>query len=618
MHKAAILRREIKKRIISSNFYSAVQLLEHRDQKRIFLVVLVQIVMGLLDLAGVFVVGILGSLAVTGIQSKKPSGILARLLENLNLSNMSLQSQVAIIGFFAVTILLGKTIFSIIFTRRMLFFLAFKGGEISKNMAEKLLSLPLAKIQVRTTQELLYSVTSGVTSLMLNVIGASVTMVSDSALLVILIIGLFLVDPVMSFIMCLLFLSLSVAMYKLLNKKARLLGIRNTQLTIESNEKILEVIGSYREAVIRNRRAYYSEIIGDIRKKHSSVSAENAFMPFISKYVVESTVVIFTFIICAFQFLINDAIHAITILSIFMAAGSRIAPASLRIQQSAITVKTYLGVSQPTIDLARDLENAYPISKSPSKPDFDHIGFTPQVIVQNATFQYDNSEKFVVKDFNLTISPGESVAFVGTTGSGKTTIADLILGIHEVSNGEITISGENPMDAIKKWPGALAYVPQDTMIINGTIRDNVAFGFNSENIDDLQVWEAIEYAQLGDYVRSLPLQLSSQVGERGTKLSGGQRQRLGIARALFTKPKLLVLDEATSALDAETEKQVSQAIGELHGTVTLIIIAHRLSTVQKADKVIYLSNGEIITQGSFEFVRKSVTNFDEQAKLMGL
>ena len=612
------MRKKVKARIVSSNFYSAVQLLESRDQKRIFLVLLVQIFMGLLDLIGVITVGILGSLAVTGIQSKNPSGIIARFLDNLHLSSISLQSQVAIIGFFAVAILLGKTLFSIILTRRMLFFLSFKGGVISKNMVEKLLSLPLAKIQTRTTQELLYSVTSGVTSLMLNVRGAAVTMVADTVLLIILIVGLFIVDPIMCVVMSLLFLSLSFTMYRLLNKKARSLGIQNTELTIESNEKILEVIGSYREAVIRNRRAFYSEIIGDIRKKHSSVSAENAFMPFISKYAVESAFVVFAFIICAFQFIMNDAIQAIAILTIFMAAGSRIAPASLRIQQSAITIKTYLGVSQPTLDLARDLENAHPHSQSQAKPDFIHSGFVPEVVVRDAAFQYDNSANFAVRNFNLNVSPGSLVAIVGTTGSGKTTIADLLLGIHEITAGEIKISGERPMDAIVKWPGGLAYVPQDITIINGAIRDNVALGFDPANIDDLQVWEALDSAQLGDYVRELPGQLLSQVGEGGTKLSGGQRQRLGIARALFTKPKLLVLDEATSALDAETEKQVARAIAELHGNVTLIIIAHRLSTVQKADTVVYLENGAILAEGNFDFVRQTVPNFDQQAKLMGL
>jgi ABC-type multidrug transport system fused ATPase/permease subunit len=612
------LRKKLRTRVLSSNFYYAFQLLENRDQKRIFLVLMVQIVMGFLDLIGVVMVGLLGSLAISGIQSKEPSGIVSEFLDYLQISGISLQSQVAVIGFIAVAILLGKTIFSIIFTRRMLFFLSFKGGIISKNLIAKLLSLPLAKIQIRTSQETLYSVTSGVTSLMLNVIGAAVTMASDTALLLILIIGLFVVDPVMCIIVCILFLTLGLTMYRLLNKKARSLGIQNTALTIESNERILEVIGSYREAVVRNRRAYYSEVIGEVRKKHSVISAENAFMPFISKYVVESTVVVFAFIICAFQFLLNDAIHAITILTIFMAAGSRIAPASLRIQQSAISIKTYLGVSQPTLDLARDLKSAYPDSQSQAKPEFTHTGFVPEVNIRNAEFQHDVSTNFAVRDFNLNISPGNLVAIVGTTGSGKTTIVDLLLGIHDITSGEIKISGEKPMDAIIKWPGGLSYVPQDIMIINGTIRDNVALGFDPTNIDDQQVWEAIDSAQLGDYVRQLPKQLLSEVGERGTKLSGGQRQRLGIARALFTKPRLLVLDEATSALDAETEKLIALAIAELHGNVTLIIIAHRLSTVKNADVVVYLDKGSILAQGDFDYVRQSVPNFDRQAKLMGL
>lgn len=170
----------------------------------------------------------------------------------------------------------------------------------------------------------------------------------------------------------------------------------------------------------------------------------------------------------------------------------------------------------------------------------------------------------------------------------------------------------------KKWPGALSYVPQDVMISNGTFSSNIKLGFPADSGTDQLVEDAIEIAQLKEFVSGLPEGLESKVGDRGTALSGGQRQRLGIARALFTKPKLLVLDEATSALDGETEANISAAISALKGDVTVILIAHRLSTVRDADKVVYLEGGRIVAEGTFDEVRNSVPNFDRQASLMGL
>jgi ABC-type multidrug transport system fused ATPase/permease subunit len=188
----------------------------------------------------------------------------------------------------------------------------------------------------------------------------------------------------------------------------------------------------------------------------------------------------------------------------------------------------------------------------------------------------------------------------------------------EPDRGEILISGLPPEFAVLTWPGALAYVPQDVIIINGTLRDNVGLGFDPKFVDDDVVWEALKAAQLGEFAGNLPDGLDTQVGERGTKLSGGQKQRLGIARALFTHPRLLVLDEATSSLDGDTEHAISRAINELKGQVTVIMIAHRLSTVRSADQIVYLNNGQVIAKGSFEDVRNSVPDFDRQARLMGL
>jgi ABC-type multidrug transport system fused ATPase/permease subunit len=176
----------------------------------------------------------------------------------------------------------------------------------------------------------------------------------------------------------------------------------------------------------------------------------------------------------------------------------------------------------------------------------------------------------------------------------------------------------SPSDVIKKWPGAISYVPQDVLVINSTIRENVVLGFESGLIEDREVWEALRIAQLDDFVRSLPDGLDNHVGERGTMLSGGQRQRLGIARAMFTNPQLLVMDEATSSLDGKTESDLGEAILQLKGKVTVILIAHRLSSIRNVDKVIYLDKGAVIAQGTFDELRVSVPEFDQQVKSMGM
>jgi ABC-type multidrug transport system fused ATPase/permease subunit len=194
----------------------------------------------------------------------------------------------------------------------------------------------------------------------------------------------------------------------------------------------------------------------------------------------------------------------------------------------------------------------------------------------------------------------------------------MILGVIETEEETVSISGMKPLDAVLKWPGAMAYVPQDVVITNSTIRENITMGYESSLIPDEAIWNALKLAQLDEMVMSLPEGLNAHVGDRGAKLSGGQRQRLGIARALLTKPKLLVLDEATSSLDGETEANIAEALTSLERDVTVILVAHRLSSVRTSKKVIYLHEGRVISQGPFEYVRKEVPDFDRQAKLMGL
>jgi ABC-type multidrug transport system fused ATPase/permease subunit len=207
---------------------------------------------------------------------------------------------------------------------------------------------------------------------------------------------------------------------------------------------------------------------------------------------------------------------------------------------------------------------------------------------------------------------------VGSTGAGKSTLADVLLGLVDPSGGLIRIGGLPPHDAVHRWPGGIAYVPQAVGLLNADVRRNVALGIPDQLIDDDRVWEALDRARLGEFVRSQREALAGLIGERGTRLSGGQRQRLGLARALYSNPQLVVLDEATSALDALTEQEITDALRDLTGRVTLITIAHRLATVRDADQVAYLEDGRLIALGSFDDVRESVPAFDAQAQLLGL
>jgi ABC-type multidrug transport system fused ATPase/permease subunit len=411
---------------------------------------------------------------------------------------------------------------------------------------------------------------------------------------------------------------LGFAMYKSLHGRVKTLGSEDYQLTISSNERILEVLSSYRENVVKNRRFFYVREIGDLRKRLAYVQAELSFVPYISKYVIETAVIIGAVLIGGFQFLVNDASRAVATLAIFIAAGTRIAPAVLRVQQGAILIKGNLAVATPTLDLFEELSTLNSTSPRDSSYETKHEGFVGQVELRKTSFSYPNTKTPALDSIELKILPGEHAVLVGSSGAGKTTLVDVILGVIETEESTVSISGMKPLDAILKWPGAMAYVPQDVVITNSTIRENVTMGYETSMIPDEAIWSALKLAQLDEMVKSLPEGLNAYVGDRGAKLSGGQRQRLGIARALLTKPKLLVFDEATSALDGETEANIAEALSSLDGDVTVILIAHRLSSVRNFRKVVYLHEGRVISQGPFEYVRKEVPDFDKQAKLMGL
>jgi len=598
-------------------FKRAIKVLSPNDRRKILGIIVLQALMGGLDLLGVMAVGLLGALSVNGIQSSNPSDRVGSALEIIQIQDLAFQTQVLILGVSAIVLLVSRTILSIFFTRRILFFLSRRGAKISAELISKLLSQPLMLVQSRTTQETVYAVTTGVERIVLQVLATSVVWIADLSLLVIMIIGLLVIDPITAIATFLVFSLVAYFLYRFMHVRAGNLGIESSNLNIKSNEKIVEVFASYRESVVRNRRHYYAREIGKLRYSLANSSAEIGFLPYVSKYTIETTVIVAAVLIGAVQFALQDASQAIATLAIFLAAGTRIAPAVLRLQQGSIYIKHGLGLSTPTLDLIDSLGTAPILENTDDTVDVIHDGFKSEIVVKNVTLTYPGKQTPAVLDVSMTIPSGTSIAIVGPSGAGKTTIIDILLGILNPDVGHVMISGLLPLEAIAKWPGAISYVPQDVVISAGTIRENVALGYPIEEATDELVLDALKVAHLDTFVLELPDGIDTQVGERGARISGGQRQRLGIARAMFTRPHLLVLDEATSSLDGETEANISDAIHALRGTTTVVIIAHRLSTVQDADRVVYLSQGKVISTGTFDEVRKAVHDFDQQAKIMG-
>lgn len=608
----------LRSRWRKSTIGRSARVLSASDRRKIVAVAILQICLGALDLLGVLVIGLLGALSVTGVQSTQPGSSVNSVLQLLRISEASFQTQAAILGTSAVVLLVGRTLLSIFFTRRILFFFSRRGAKISANLISRLLSQSLLTIQARTTQDTLYSVTRGVEYITLQVLATSVVLVADISLLLVMGIGLFVVDPITAAGTFLVFSVIGFFLYRLMHVRAGALGSKSSQLNIRSNEKIVEVFSSYRESVVRNRRDYYAREIGRLRFDLADTSAETYFMPFVSKYVIETTVVLGALLIGAAQFVLQDATHAVATLAIFLAAGTRIAPAVLRVQQGSIQIRGSLGAASPTLDLIDAIGNAPLVENVDDTVDVLHEGFTANIEIAGATFSYPGKSTPAIADVTLTIPAGSSVAFVGPSGAGKTTIVDVLLGVLNPDMGSVVVSGLPPLAAVARWPGAVSYVPQDVVISNGTIRENVALGYPAEVASDELVMSALKVANLDEFVAGLSQGVDTPVGERGTKISGGQRQRLGIARAMFTKPHLLVLDEATSSLDGKTEASISAAIHGLRGSTTVVMIAHRLSTVRNAEVVVYMAEGKVIATGTFDEVRRAVPDFDRQAKLMGL
>jgi len=589
-------------------------LLGKRDRIKYLVSVAIQSAMSLIDLLGVATLGLVGSLAIRGVQSQAAGDRVSKVLVFLKIENHSIQQQVAILSIFAVALLTFKTVFTIYFSRRILFFLGNKSAGISTTLINRTLSGGHIGLKRRTQTEIQYATGDGVTAIALGVLGVGANLIADFSLLIVVGLGVFVIDPFSALTTVGMFGSIGLILYLCMSRSAKKIGTAMANLNVAGNSKLYEVINAYREIYIRNRLQYYVDEISAVKREFAYESARQTLLPNISKYIIELSVTIGAMLVAALEFSTRDASHAAASLALFMAAGSRIAPALLRIQQGSIQIQGNLGLAEPTFRLLDELADVPILKNSESSLDFDHFNFRAEIKVSNISFSYPGSDFENLSEISFDVQEGEMLAIVGPSGSGKSTLIDLMLGVLNPASGQIIISGLAPIDAIRKWPGAVGYVPQNVNLINESVHRNLEIGFPEGVVPQTKVDDALRDAHLlEDEIRP-----NDKIGEFGANISGGQRQRVGIGRALLFNPKLLVLDEATSSLDSKTENNISGTLANLKGKVSLIVVAHRLSTVKSADKIIYLDKGKIMATGNFDELRAQVPDFNTQAELMGL
>jgi ABC-type multidrug transport system fused ATPase/permease subunit len=573
--------------------FAAQDTLTKKEQLKLYAVSGIQFLLSILDLVSLGSIGLLASITISGVARKEANSTSTKLLELAQISQFSLHKQVAIIGCVSALLILIRTFASLTTMSRVFRFLSNSGARLSSNLMRKLVYSDSAALKKYTSQEYVYLSTFGVESLYLRILAPLVTLIADVVLLIGFAVALFVVDPISAAATLIILVLVNSILNLIQNRKIQHYGQVSTKFEIKSREKMIESIKSIREIRTRNRQEYVINQYEQDRNAIANATAFNNWTAYSNKYIIESTLIIGGMSIAAIEFWLTDAITAISSLAVFLASSLRMAPAALRIQQSLLQARV---CSKPARQLLELLDYFADKNIKPEELESNqssHIcEFVPQISIVNLNVKYEDST-FEIKDLSLNIGAGEFVGIVGESGSGKSTLVDAILGNLQITSGKVEISGMKPSFTFIRYPGSVSYLPQETFISNGSVKENLSFGYDQNQFTNEEYEEALSRAEILDFVNSLPNGLDTELGENGARLSGGQKQRIGLARALITKPRMIILDEATSALDPETESKISTTIQNLGNEITRLVITHRTSTLVGANRILEMNAGTI-------------------------
>lgn len=429
-----------------------------------------------------------------------------------------------------------------------------------------------------------------------SLILAMLQLASEAVVTCLIFMVLLLNDPRMTLFIIVVFGLLTLFIVKVFKPRLNRIGARNQAIQSRIAKWRIQATYGLKDVKVLNREEFYVRNYYETGKVGAEVARNYAVLNNMPRLLIETV-----FIVSVLGFLVvyinggGDITAMVTTISAFAIAAVRVLPSVNRIN----TYITEIAYTQPSLDFVYDnlqegMKTDAMLAERKAYSQVEKLKLDHQIELDHISFHYPDSDKNIFEDAHMIVPKGKSVGIIGTSGAGKSTIVDILLGLLHAQTGMITCDGVDIFKNYESWLAQIGYIPQSIYLIDESIRDNIAFGIDADKIDEKRIWEVLEEAQLKEFVEELPEGLDTTIGDRGVRLSGGQRQRIGIARALYNDPEILVFDEATSALDNDTEAAVMEAVNSFHGRKTMIIIAHRLNTIEKCDMIYKVENMKLV------------------------
>lgn len=589
-----------------------------RERLAFAFLLFVRLLAAFMDLLGVLAIGYLAtSIALFVSEGSDPNRV-------FSFSGLAIPAATIKILPLAVAVILVlficKAALAIYLTRAMAVLLARVEARAARKIAETVLGDGLDSYRRMSREELLFATSFGASCAFTGLLNNVATIISEGFLFLILITTFFVIDPISTISVLIFFGLLAVIIQWTTGKRLAESSKHILENSIRANITLNDLANSFRELTVLDKKRIFFDKFEAARLASADHIGKQLFLSGMPRHIVETAVLIGVLAFGGLKLLTGELADAVATLGVFFTGSMRIMAAMLPWQAALVAIRGNLPQAQLAqrllaetgpIDIAdSNKSSAVQRTEKPARPG--------EIVFDRVSFRYESEKDEVLKGISFKIPPGSVVAFIGKSGAGKSTIADILLGLIDPSSGSVKIAGLSPKDYAKKYPGALSYVPQSPGMLSGTVADNVAVGELLSPESRARIFDVLAKSNLLESIDGLPLGLETTLGSNSDGLSGGQLQRLGLARALYTNPNILLIDEGTSALDAKSEHEITQSISALRGKTTVILIAHRLNTVQHADIVFLVDEGCLIDQGTFQEIVKKNPSVAEAVNLMSI